>query len=325
MRKKYRAVVIGAGKIGAQMDSPKSKFILTHAHAYQKHKQFDLIGFIDKNNKRSAREAARWGVEIFSDLDELVDKNIDVVSVAVNDEEHFQVLKQISRYPIQLVIAEKPLATEVKNKQEIQNIFDGKNQQLIVNYSRRFLFEYQNIRKMIRLNRLGKFVGGSGYYGKGLLHYGSHLVNLLTWFFDDVQVRVSVGAIEDFSKSDLTVSAQLLVNKRDFWLMGVDSRRFQAFELDLWFEKGRIRIVNAGDSIEIYKTKVGVVSKGYRSLVLWKTVRPRAQNLMYRVVDHAYGVLEQRSRVLCTAIDAIRSECVCHEILRDYEKNTHLR
>jgi len=42
---KYKAIIIGAGRIASDFDYPGSKKILTRANAFKKHPSIDLIGF----------------------------------------------------------------------------------------------------------------------------------------------------------------------------------------------------------------------------------------------------------------------------------------
>ena len=60
--KKYNALIIGAGSIGAlkpdKLDNIKSKNILTIAHAFKKNPQINLIGIIDID-KNKAIEAGK--------------------------------------------------------------------------------------------------------------------------------------------------------------------------------------------------------------------------------------------------------------------------
>jgi hypothetical protein len=52
----------------------------------------------------------------------------------------------------------------------------------LVNYSRRYAKGLQSLRQQILNNDFGKFQGGTGYYGNGLLNNGSHMINLVEFF-----------------------------------------------------------------------------------------------------------------------------------------------
>ena len=65
---KYRAAVIGCGRIGCGFDDdPKRKYIATHAGAYFSNPQIDLIALADVSSEaleRYAKEAVSAGMDM---------------------------------------------------------------------------------------------------------------------------------------------------------------------------------------------------------------------------------------------------------------------
>ena len=64
--KKFNVLVMGAGRIGALFDNPLNKQIITHAHAASKHKNFNLVGFVDKDKENLNKAAQLWNCKGFS-------------------------------------------------------------------------------------------------------------------------------------------------------------------------------------------------------------------------------------------------------------------
>ena len=61
--KKYKAAVIGCGRIGFGFDSdPKRKYVSTHTGAYSRLRNTRLVAVCDKERKRVDECASRWGV-----------------------------------------------------------------------------------------------------------------------------------------------------------------------------------------------------------------------------------------------------------------------
>ena len=87
--KKFTAVVIGAGSIGAnkdnKYDSPKTKNILTHAHAYYKSDAIDLIGIIDPDKNKLKLATEKWKTKGYSSIDEM-EIMPDILSVCIPTE-----------------------------------------------------------------------------------------------------------------------------------------------------------------------------------------------------------------------------------------------
>ena len=86
----FNVLIVGAGNIGAFYDNPESKNVLTHAHAFYKHLNFQIIGFIDINESKAENAAQIWGGKKFINIkDAFNESNIDVVVNDTPDEFHF--------------------------------------------------------------------------------------------------------------------------------------------------------------------------------------------------------------------------------------------
>ena len=93
---KYNVIIIGAGQIGAFYDTPERAEILSHAHAFYKHRGFNLLGFVDVNKFKARKAAKIWGGGSYGDISSAFNNNrIDIAVVAVPDEQHGKILKQL--------------------------------------------------------------------------------------------------------------------------------------------------------------------------------------------------------------------------------------
>lgn len=312
---KYSVLIIGAGKQGAFFDNPKSKNILTHAHAFTKHKGFKLLGFVDTNKQKAQEAASIWRGKAFYSLEEAFKKEkVDVVCVVVPDEFHYQILKKLSSFKLELIFTEKPLAKKLAEIDDLLKIYQQKKP-VLVNYSRRFLPEFEGIKEKIDEGLYGNFIAGTGYYGKGLLHYGSHLIDLLRWYFGEVKDFQVVDVIDDFTRDDPSFSLILTLNhKRRFFLQAVDCRLFSIFEIDLLFEKRRIVIKDAGAKIEEYVIKENQISKGYKSMVKTRERNIDSRGLTYHAVENIYHFLTKGENLKCDLKEGYKTAKTCIKI-----------
>ena len=134
-------------------------------------------------------------------MDAAFEETIDVAIVASPDETHYALLKELVGRPLRLVIAEKPLTKTLEQATEIVDLYKRKNIPVAVNYTRRFAKGIVSLRNDIREENFGKPLRGVGYYGKGILHNGSHMVDLLNFFFGNVQSKEVFETINDFYTS----------------------------------------------------------------------------------------------------------------------------
>lgn len=281
----YQVLIVGAGQIGAFYDAPGSPNILTHAHAFSVADGFQLVGFVDVDAKKGQEAATRWDTQYFKTLEEaFASSRIDVVCVAVPDAYHYQTLQELLNYPLKLVFAEKPFCGDVEKAQEILRLYELRNVAIQVNYSRRFVPEFQVLAQQIQSGEFGECLGGTGLYGKGFIHNGSHMVNLLQFLFGngDIQPGTVFGRLDDFGPSDPSLSLQLALPPvvpalsplacPQFTLQAVDSRSINLFEFDLLFEKKRIRMLKNGFLMYYFDTAENETFAGYRNYIVQKTI-----------------------------------------------------
>jgi len=302
----FNAAIIGAGKIGALSDSPNSSAVITHAHGFYKSKKFNLVGFVDKDRGRAKKAASLWKCEPYESLEELFSKQkIDVISNCTPNDCHFETLKHILNFPIKLAFTEKPLTTSLKQADKIIKFYRKKGVPLLVNYRRRFAPEFIDIKEKIEQGLFGKYLTGTGYYGKGLLHNGSHLIDLINFLLGEIAGFSVVDYNFDFKKDDPSTTAILfLKNKEKFFLQHIDHNLFTIFELDLIFEKKRIRITDSGFKIEIYSRKKDPLFKGYVNMEKEIQINTKLDKIFSYASENIYDHLTRGSRLLCEGKDA---------------------
>ncbi len=305
----YNVFIVGAGMIGAFFDIPESEKILTHAHAFTKHAGFNLIGFFDKDIKKAQKAANIWGGNAFESINEAFSSEIiDVVSVAVPDEYHYAVLKEISKFPIKVVFAEKPLTKTVNEAKEIVQIYKEKNIDVIVNYSRRFVPEFERIENNIEKGIYGEYLTGTGYYGKGIIHNGSHLIDLLRYLIGEIDTIKPISSIQDFYPDDKSISAVLTFeNNKPFFIQYIDCRKYTIFEIDILFERKRIRIYDSGFKIEEYDIQENKIFKGYKNIVKNAEIDTSLHNAMYNAAENIYRHLIEGQNLKCNIEDGYKT------------------
>ena len=250
----YSIAIIGAGNMGAFYDSPQSPYILSHAHAFCAHPEFNLVGFVDSNGAQAQKASGIWGGRGYESVEELFKvEQVDGMVIAVADGGHFDVFKTVTSFPIRFICLEKPIALKIDQARSMVELAEQKQITVLVNYSRRYLTDYVRLKENIQAGVHGRFLGGTGLYGKGLIHNGSHMLDLLLYFFGIPEVDSKRHALIDFSSQDPTWSALLRWGEEAYFnLMGMDSREFTIFEIDLLFSRGRVHIQNSGGRIDIF-------------------------------------------------------------------------
>jgi len=313
----YSVLIVGAGKIGALYDTPGSEAVLTHAHAFSSHPGFLLRGFVDCDRQQSERAALLWGTEAFDSVtDAFARSEIDVVVVATPDEAHYRVLKELAYLPLKLVFAEKPLTKSHTEAQYIVQLFHQRGIGLAVNYSRRFVRAFAQLRDKIARGEFGRYLTGMGYYGKGTLHNGSHMIDLLCLLLGEPTGVKTLGAIPDWNKYDPTCSVVFqIANDCQFIMLGLDCRCYTIFEMDILFENARVRIVDSGFAMELYEVIDSGVFAGYRVLSAGKRHQIDLSTALYGASENIYGHLSAGRPLACTGEDGARALAICYNII----------
>lgn len=162
---KHRALVIGAGRIGAGFQWPDKDY--THAGAYQALRdRVELVGFIEPDNDRAVSAKLKWQVPVYEDVPTgLMALRPDVVSVCVQPKDQPQVMRLLADIEdIKGIWCEKPYVSEVPEDVAVQ-----------VNY----------IRRADVLHQL-------------LKHLDLRSAKLTVWAKDDIHTKCHFDDLRDF-------------------------------------------------------------------------------------------------------------------------------
>ena len=308
--KQLSVLIIGAGN--------KGKFgPHNHADAFVK-SGFNLVGFVDPEKFRES--GLLRGVPVYETIDAAFNMigHVDVVSVAVPDDQHELVLNDLIGRNFLLVFAEKPFT---RSRQSAHSIafhlaFKGceageRGRSIAVNYTRRYSPIFQELRGLIADGELGDFLGGSGFYGNGLLHNGSHLIDLFFMLLDEVKVHSPGVAITDVKFDDPSVYGFLEVRGCPVYLGVIPRPAVNAFEATLYFTGAVVRVLDIGRKIEITRTAARPdypVERVYfgNDSNSWDVRSP-----MMVAVENIKAHLNNGTPLLCTSDDAIRVLKIC--------------
>lgn len=271
---KLKVVILGAGYFGALADYPKDAECKTHAHAVFNNKSTELVAFIDDDISNGKEAAKRWDSSYYSDIKScLKECSVDIAIVATSDSSHTKNVLELLEYPIEVIICEKPLSYSSKDIELIIN--KDTTNRVMVNFSRRFLEAYKGLRKRILKKEFGELVSIQGRYCRGLKHNGSHLLDLI--FFLTGKVNVEEGMVnhilDDGIIGDKTVSFNFKIDEEKLvQIIGLDASNYHIFELDIFFESGKISIFNFGKDINIYKARKMCYDSRFAELNLVETI-----------------------------------------------------
>lgn len=278
-----------------------------------------IVGYIDSSRVKCENATKIFGGNIFNSIKDAIDKigKLNVI-ISTPDKMHFNHIMETLKHDTSGILAEKPIALKLSEANQIKNEVIHKGIKFEVNYFRRFLPSYINIRNNIRDQKYGKFIFGRGIYDKGLKHNGSHLLNLLLFFFGEANINAVMSrkkcSLEDDANYSFELEFPELSDGR-FIVQYGDSSIFTIFELELYFSNKVIKIVDFGRKIEFYDPVQDVIP-GYISLNKTNEVYTEYMESAYYSIrayleSADYDGLE----------DAVRVIEMCEEISNQYESS----
>ncbi|MCT4633499.1 MAG: Gfo/Idh/MocA family oxidoreductase [Firmicutes bacterium] len=286
-----RAGIIGSGSIASGYDDKNSDRLLTHGHMYYSLDEFELIGFYDVNRNRSIEASEKWGGDSFDSIESLLDSKLQVISICVPDEYHYDVFNKVVRDEnIKVIIMEKPVCKTLDEIRDIEEKIEKYGKKMFVNYSRSYVPDFKNLVTDYKFGKYGEFIYGTGYYGKGFVHNGSHMIDFLLQMFSKIDGFEISKSYKDIYDDDLNYDISLNIRNGVFNMVSIDSRNYSIFEMEFLFEKCRIKVLNSGFDIVIEFVGDSSVFKGYKNLNKVKNIdTDLGRHMMYlgkEVIDY---------------------------------------
>tara|TARA_A100001011_G_scaffold398771_1_gene504374 strand:+ start:39 stop:1064 length:1026 start_codon:yes stop_codon:yes gene_type:complete len=251
--------IIGCGKIAGAYNL---KNIESHGYVIKKLNKFKLISCYDISKKIRNKFSYYYKCKPQDTISSLLDDKLDIVTICTPDHTHYKIALEIIKNincP-KIIFIEKPVCETELQFKKLQNSIKKKKVKIVVNHSRRFNEKLNKLKKLIINNFFGNYICGNATYYKGWKHNGVHIVDTLIYLLEDKISILNINNIKESSiPDDPTLDVSLCIGKKieeNFTINSFDDNLYQVFDIDLFFEKGRIRINNFEDEINVYKKYV---------------------------------------------------------------------
>lgn len=182
----YRAAVIAAGGQGR-----------VHAAGYLADDRVSLAAVADVDHDTASALAAEFGIEgVFTDYrDMLATVRPDIVSVCTPPAFHLDAVTAAVEAGARAVHCEKPITLSYDDALRMRAVTEAAGVQLTVNLQRRFEPVHRFAREQLASGVIGEPVTIEGYC-PNLLDWGSHILDLILFYRDDVPVEWVIGQID---------------------------------------------------------------------------------------------------------------------------------
>ena len=195
MVRPLRVGVIGVGAMGKN-----------HTRLYSELHGVELVGVADVNETLAISVAQSYGCKAFAGYNDLLDENLDALSIAVPTTLHKKIALDATKKEIN-VLVEKPIADTIENADEIIKAAREKGVKLMVGHVERFNPAIIKLKELIDSGLLGNVVSISakrvGLYNPRIkdvgiiIDLGTHNIDIMSYLYGErvKEVYASAGSV----------------------------------------------------------------------------------------------------------------------------------
>lgn len=319
---RLRVLIVGCGNIASGFDQnrPSGHLPLTHAGAYTHDGRFDIVACVEPDDNRRREFMENWRVAMgFRSIGDLIEsgEQFDVISITSPTVNHAHDLRVALKLEPKLIFCEKPLTTSLEDTEQLVDECSKANILLAVNYSRRWDPDILKLQTEISTEQRGQLRSVVGIYNKGVLNNGSHLLDLLNFFFGTLKI-IKVGKpVHDFSSSDPTVPVWLEGTRSEpIYLACAHAQDYAMFELQLIFSNGVLTMEGGGMFWNERRVLDSNTFQGYHELGAGIRRAGEYPRAMLQAIDNIYNAVFQNTPLASTGKNAINTQRICEEVVK---------
>jgi predicted dehydrogenase len=306
----WRTIIVGLGHVGLgyDLDIADLEVVYSHAKSFALHPDFELVGGIDPDAAACARFADRYGVWAGSDLFEcLKTLKPEVVVIASPTQYHAESLMLALRHAKpRLILCEKPLAYTLKEAESMVADCRAAGCLLYVNYLRRVEPGVLEIKRRLQCGEIGTPLKGVIWYTKGLLHNGSHFLNLLEFWLGPAEKFSIINAGRLWGEADFEPDVQVKFAAGEVTFLAAREENFSHHEIQLVAPNGCLRYEQGGAKILWQAAAQDPDFSEYTVLSLpGERIATEGARLQWYVADHVSACLLGQPSSLCSGEDAL--------------------
>lgn len=327
-KKVYRAAVIGLGNIGFMFDlDSKRSSTWSHVSAYNRCNETVLTACVETDKEKTQLFTERHpDVPVYSQVEQMfANHSLDIVSIATPTPTHFPILESIAQYPIAAVFCEKPFGPTAKECRMMVSLAEEKKIALAVNHTRRWEATFIEATEIVSRGLIGEIRAMHAYYPGQIYNIGTHLYDLIRMISGALPRSVK-GVFSGADSSDPSISGTMFFDTFQCMIQATGKREDLIFEVDVVGDQGRLRVLENGFEVQMYKFQESQRYSGYRELFPVPLERIEYND---RLLDAIYDIVAvckgEKARPLCSGEDGFYAVHVAEEFLASAQNGGKLR
>lgn len=300
----YTVLLIGLGNIGMLYDIklPASEYVFSHARAFMLHPNFNLVGAVDPAPTLRELFSEIYKVPAVSTLSELfLEASPDVVVIASPTSTHLSVIKEVLQFcsPKQ-ILCEKPLAYSSEDAQAIVDQCRRQGVQLFVNYIRRADPGVMAIKTRIKTGQICVPFKAVIWYSKGLLHNGSHFLDLMTCWFGSAKAANIVDPGRRINEHDAEPDCLIRFESGTAIFCSTKEENFSHYTIEIVATNGRLRYEQGGVIEWRASCPHPTLDHYFQLQSTAEVIENDARRYQYHVAEQLINALKGDAHTLCT-------------------------
>jgi predicted dehydrogenase len=313
-------LLVGLGAIGMGYDlggSDRSQ-VRTHARAFRSNPAFELLAGVDPDPTRQGLFETNYEAPAYGSVEAaLVEHNPAVVVIACPTPAHVEVLNRVlSNAQPRAVLCEKPLAYDLTGAQSMVRACQERGVALYVNYMRRADPAVTAVKQMIESGEITGPLKAVLWYSKGLIHNGSHFVDLVRHWLGEVRSVDLMSGGRRWEGRDPEPDFLLECARGAVYGLAAREECFSHYTLEIVAQNGRLRYERGGDQVEWQGVVDDPGSPGYQ--VLAAAPRRLASDMsrsQLNVTGQLARALAGEHTTLCGGSDALQTLQDIHRVI----------
>jgi predicted dehydrogenase len=307
----HRVLLAGLGAIGMSYDiGHAADHVRTHARALSRSPGFGPMVGVDPDPARRSLFEATYKAECFESLaDALAVHEPDVVVIATPTVNHAEALRVVlERSRPRAILCEKPLAYELETAHSMVAACERAGVQLYVNYMRRSDPAVHAVRRMIDDGIILTPLKAVVWYSKGLIHNGSHLVNLMGFWLGAPRQAALIRAGRRWQQHDPEPDFVLEYPRGRATFLAANEEHFSHYTVELVAQNGRLRYERGGELVEWHGVVDDEECAGYRILAAGaERLHSGMRTSQLNVTSELAAALRGEPASVCTGRDALET------------------
>lgn len=258
-----RAFIVGCGRIAGGYNRDDRSRVLTHVVAYR-HFGVQVVGCCDVDAAAARRFAEEWSIEHSgTELEALLRQTApDIVSDCTPPAGRLAVVETSRQQPsVRAMVIEKPLGETGADARAVAGALAASGIRAVVNYFRAFDPFYRGLAGEVRRAPRGRLVAASSlYYGSALTN-ASHLMERILAMMGAPTAARRLGGSDEAPLFELSFEDDAIAT-----FIPAPAVTYSPLEMDLFFERGRTRVLDGEHRVERFDRVPDPLFPGYWTL-----------------------------------------------------------